>query len=75
MGYITILIGTQPWIVCIPTDKGDLDRFLKASAALAVGGALTHRPATPAETAKCSAARALHIYAGGAADKFFGISV
>lgn len=73
MGYITIDNDGQPWLICIPTDPGDLDRFMNASRKFESGTGFAHRQATPPEAAKCAAAHAIHLYGGGDYDKFFGI--
>lgn len=73
MGYITIDNNGQPWLICIPTDQGDLDRFMDASRKFEVGSGFAHRQATQPEAAKCAAAHAIYLYGGGDHDKFFGI--
>jgi hypothetical protein len=75
MGITTVESAGTPWVICSPSDSGDLDRFLAASASTAGIGALTTRAATPQEANKWAAAHALHVFNGGNADAFFGIAV
>jgi hypothetical protein len=71
MGITTVLNNGIPWVICSPSDAGDLDRFLAASGF--PEGQLTTRAATPQEVSRWRAAVALHIRDGGNADSFFGI--
>lgn len=73
MGYTTIDNDGKPWLICIPLDQGDLDRFMDASREFEVGSGFAPRQATSPEAAKCKAARAIYLYGGGDYDKFFGI--
>ena len=73
MDYTTIDNNGQPWLICIPSDQDDLDRFMSASREFEVGSGFAPRKATPPEAAKCAAARAIHLFGGGDYDKFFGI--
>lgn len=73
MGVITVLNGGHPWLICNPVDQDDLDRFLSASAAHAVGSGFSSRTAAQTELRRWTAACMLHVRAGGDLDKFFGI--
>ena len=73
MAYTTIDNDDQPWVICLPTDQADLDRFLNISQSEAIGSGLNPRPATRAEARKCSAERALGRMRGDNPHKFFGI--
>ena len=75
MGYITIENDGQPWVICLPSDPGDLDRFMNISKAEAIGTGLKARAATPQEARRCSAARMLGLMNGDDPDRFFGIPV
>lgn len=72
----TILIDEAPRCVVRPTDMKDLQRFLRNGRGYLLGtaaeGAITHRPAAPAELEKWSSALALHCAWGGEEEHFFG---
>lgn len=72
-----VLVDGVPKCVIRPTDKKDLDRFVRnAKKYLQAGNEdakCTYRPADDAETDRWKDAFALHKAWGGADDTFFGI--
>ena len=72
----TILVDNAPRCVVRPTDSKDLNRFLRNGKAYLLAdtpeGAISHRQADDAETAKWRDACALHTAWGGAEEDFFG---
>ena len=75
MRIITVENDGIPWVVCAPADSGEVQRFLDASAASAVGSGFDTRPATPKEASRWSAEHALHVFNGGESDAFFATSL
>ena len=72
MAITTIDNNGAPWVICDPTDPGDLQRFLDASSASATGKGFTTRPANPREIGKFTRDFTLHTFNGGEHDHFFG---
>lgn len=73
MGYVTIENNGTPWVICRPTDKDDLQKFLDLSQDAAGPIGFLTRAANADEVRKCSAALMLHVRDGGNVDSFFGI--
>ncbi|MHB8884280.1 MAG: hypothetical protein ACYC5H_04160 [Methylovirgula sp.] len=73
----TILVDEVPRCVVRPTDKKDLDRFIRNAKkyllAANTEGKVTSRGADETEDGKWREAFALHKAWGGADDTFFGI--
>lgn len=74
MSIITIENNGKPWVICQPSDPGDLERFLDASAASAVGSGFAKRQATAAEISKFTADLCIHRFRGGEPHNFFATS-
>jgi hypothetical protein len=74
-----IMVDGVPRCVIRPTDKKDLDRFIRnAKKYLLAGkeeGKVTHRPADDAESAKWKEGFDLHKAWGGADDTFIGLPI
>ena len=72
----TILVDEMPVCVVRPTDKKDIDRFIrngrKFLLAENASGRISYRGANESEAAKWQTAFALHTAWGGADDGFFG---
>ena len=73
MGYITILKGGDPWIICCPPTQQDLENFLSLSKNEEVGADFTTRAATDAERGKLTAARMLNVHKHADYEEIFGI--
>jgi len=73
----TILVDQTPVCVVRPTDRKDLDRFVRNAKALLLAGneqaKISHRSASDDEAAKWHKAFALHTVWAGSDDGFFGI--
>jgi hypothetical protein len=74
-----VMVDGVPRCVIRPTDKKDLDRFIRnAKKYLQAGNEeskVTHRPADEAETAIWKEGFALHKAWGGADDTYFGLPI
>ena len=72
-----IMVDEVPKAVVRPTDKKDLDRFIRNSKKYFLAdneeGKVTHRPADDAEVARWKSALGLHLAWGGPEENFFGI--
>jgi len=73
----TILVDEKPICVVRPTDRKDLDRFIRNGKKFLLAdnnaGIITHRGADESEAAKWHQAFALHRAWSGEDDGFFGI--
>jgi hypothetical protein len=73
----TILVDETPVCVVRPTDRKDLERFIRNGKSYLLAenreGRITHRDADPTEAAKWHKAFALHQAWGGGAEGFFGV--
>jgi len=73
----TILVDEVPVCVVRPTDRKDLDRFVRHAKKFLVTGdneaKISHRSASDDETAKWRKASALHTVWAGSDEGFFGI--
>ncbi len=73
----TILVDEVPRCVVRPTDKKDLDRFIRNGKKYLLAdspeGKVTYRGADEAENARWHSAFGLHKAWGGADDTFFGV--
>jgi hypothetical protein len=72
----TILVDEIPVCVVRPTDRRDLERFIRNGRRFLLAdnseGQITHRVADQSEMTKWQKAFALHRAWGGAEDDFFG---
>jgi hypothetical protein len=72
-----IMVNELPRCIIRPTDKKDLDRFIRNAKKYLLAdteeGKVTHRPADDAEAAKWKEGFALHKAWGGADETFIGI--
>jgi len=73
----TILVDETPHCVVRPTDRKDLDRFVRNAKKLLLAdnesGKISHRIASDDESAKWHKAFALHTVWAGSDEGFFGI--
>ncbi len=73
----TVLVDEAPRCVVRPNDAKALNRFIRNGQPFLLAGrldgAISHRPADAAETAKWRDALALHEACGGAEDEYFGV--
>ncbi|WP_034991074.1 hypothetical protein [Beijerinckia mobilis] len=74
-----IMVDNVPRCVVRPTDKKDLDRFIRNAKKYLIGenedAKVTHRPADEAESAQWYEGAALNKAWGGQEDNYFGLPI